>query len=187
MPELKIRNYLQLKSSNNIQSKYAGDAFEDVKTGVEQLATKLGASPSTVAQSPASIGALMVAALNGIADCSITDHSSLFRAIEYFVEYSTDPAFPPQSTHIVALKSSRNVRIPVFLGATNVYFRAYSQYADGEASTPVNFGGLIPTGVATGGAGPALGAGQLAGTATATGQGRGNDLSRTNNGVPPSL
>lgn len=186
MGQLLLKNRRQLQSSNNLQLKWAGDDLADTETAVNALAQKLGISASaSPSSSPANIGMLTVVAQNGIADVSITDNSSLYRAIEYFVEYSTDPAFPPQSTHIVPLKSSRNVRIPVFLGATNVYFRAYSQYADGQASAPVNFG--PPTGVATGGAGPALGAGQLAGTATQTGQGRGVDLSRTNNGVPPSL
>lgn len=185
MAEFEIKNLAQIESSNNLQIKYIGAALRSVKTSMEQVLLKIGVSASTTAQAPPNIAALTVSAANGVADCSITDNNSLLRAIEYFVEYSTDPAFAPSTTHQVSLGAARNTRIPVFLGATLVYFRAYSQYMDGPTSSPVNFG--APTGVATGGAGPTLGAGQLAGTATATGQGRGDDVSRINNELQANL
>jgi len=182
-----IKNIVQIQGSNNLQIKYIGDALADLQHQLNQQQQKLGLSASATPPAPPAIAAVTVVASNGVADLAITDNNSIFRPIEYFAEYSTDPSFPVAKTHIVPMGGARNIRIPVFLGATPVYFRAYSQYSDGPASQAVNFGGATPTGVATGGAGPALGVGQLAGTATATGQGRGDDLVRDDSGVPAVL
>lgn len=185
MAKFQIKNVAQLRASNNLQLRWVGAALDSVATGLDQIMAKMGVSSDQSSVAPPSINSLSVAAANGVADCIITDNNSLYRAIRYFVEYSTDPAFGVESTHIVSLGASRNVRIPVFMGATLVYFRAYSQYQDSAASAPVNFG--APDGVATGGAGPSLGTGQLAGTATATGQGSGNDVARVNAGIEAVL
>lgn len=187
MAEFNIKNLTQIEASNNLQIKFIGQALRSIKQGLEAMQQKLGVSASTTVEAPPNIASVTVSASNGVADVAITDNNSLFRAISYFVEYSTDPAFSTVSTHIIELGSGRNIRIPIFLGATLVYFRAYSKYADGSASNPVNFGGATPTGVATGGTGPALGTGQLAGTATATGQGSGDDVSRTRGGLEATL
>ena len=185
MASIKIKNLPQIQASNNLQIKFIGDAFADLQNQLNLQQQKLGLSASATPAAPPAIAAVTVTAANGVADLAITDNNSIFRPIEYFAEYSTDPSFPVASTHIVQIGSSRNIRIPIFLGATLVYFRAYSQYLDGPAGAPVNFG--APTGVATGGSGPALGTGQLAGTATATGQGRGIELTRFNGRVPATL
>lgn len=134
-------------------------ALQTASVAEQTTATLHGSTPAPPAPS-----SLNVTAAGGIFDMSITDHSTVQRGINYFVEYSDSPSFvkPRQ----IDLGQARNERRS--LGNQTLYFRAYSAYPTSPRSEVVYHGGSAsaPAAVVGGGAvtGPALQDSQGSGT-----------------------
>lgn len=112
---------------------------------------------------PPAINALQVDGGAGVYHAYITDNNqSIYRGIEYTLEYSQDPAF--STFHVEHLGPSRDRRLNLGLPGP-LYFRGYSGYPTSPASPVVYHGGSQPVGVlANGNAVPALRGGQGSGT-----------------------
>lgn len=188
MPSQKIRHLPEIQSHKDPIIRKIGESLIDILRAMQSTSEQTGVAPSNTSATPSPPSAINVIASNGIADVQIFHNDPVFRDINYFVEYSKSPGFPVALTHVVDLGSSRNKRIPIFMGATLIYFRAYCQYSGSQPSAPVVFGS--PTGVNCGGSGPSMQAGQSSGTGNAltdSGVGSGIQLTRTVNGVGPKL
>lgn len=145
--------------------KYLYSAFQSIQRQLTNAGTQTNASlGATQAPPPPQINALNVIASGGVAHVQIIDNNeSLFRGIQYHVQYATDPGFSnPVNCH---LGPSRDIRIPV--GTQPLYYRAFSDYPTSPHSAPVYHGGVSPSAVAaTGADAPAIPAGQGSGTGT---------------------
>jgi len=161
-------------------------------SSIQSIATQSGVAPTAQAVTPDPPSKInVVTDGNGIVDVQIVHNDPVFKAISYYVEYSTSPGFTVGTTHVIDLGSSRNIRIPVFMGGTSMYFRAYCQYAGSQPSQPVNFGTpSTPTPVISGGTGPAMQVGQSSGSGDPqkdSGVGSGLQLARNQGEVQPKL
>ena len=139
------------------------EAFDDVINHIQGVMTQTNASPAGQADPPITPSSLNVTAAHGIFDASITDNNQARRGINYFLEYSTTPAF--NAPHTIDLRQSRNHRVA--LGNQTLYWRAHSSYPTGPRSNPVYHGGqLNPLPVNGGGAftGPVIQNSQGSGT-----------------------
>ena len=177
MPEamLTIPQLAQIKG----RDPYLYESLQQVVGAVNSLGRATGVDPAGSIAAPAPIGALSVAAADGIFDIALTDNSPVRRGIFYFAESDTTPAFI--APHVYFLGSSRNLRVA--LGNQTLYWRAYSQYLGSETSQPVTFGSP-PTAVAGGGTatGPALQASSGSGTASGSEGGSGfGQVARSSN------
>lgn len=111
------------------------EAISDLLIGHNNVALQLSSDPNGNDVVPENIAQLQVQHLgNGLVDIAIVDNSNISRAIEYHVEYSTDPAFTnPRGIHLGAWRTGTHV-----LPNGIYYFRAYSQYpAGGPPSQPI--------------------------------------------------
>jgi len=145
MPNFSVPNLAYI---NQDDSRYA-EAFKAIENALNTIASQTAASaagPQISSPRPAN---LQVSAAGGVYDIAITDDAPIQRGVEYFLEYSTTPAFNQPT--VIHLGTTRNHR--VFLGNQTFYWRAYSQYGPASApSAPVYFGGSQnPTPVAGGG------------------------------------
>jgi hypothetical protein len=159
-------------------------ALTRLMDGINNLAVNMAADPTRTVNPPPKIQALTVKTDgNGNVHAVITDNSPLQKGVNYFVEYSTNPAF--FQAHVEHLGPGRTLR-PMPLPANDDngnpqswYFRAYSQYPGGKPSAAVNFGGTIATAVAVGGSARlTLLSSTGSGTAQATGQQAGYGFGR---------
>jgi hypothetical protein len=143
---------------------YLYESLRQVVSAINSLGQATGVDPAGSIAAPVPVGAISVAASDGIFDIAITDNSPVRRGIFYFVESDTSPDFT--APRVFFLGSSRNLRLS--LGNLTLYWRAYSQYIGSTPSAPVTFG--TPPAPVTGGgaAGPALQ--PSSGSGTATGQ-----------------
>ena len=156
-----IRNLSFLRSIPEFGAKLV-EALQDITTRVSNVATQTNASPEAAQQAPPpQINALKIVAGGGVAHVQIVDNNSIYRGIQYHVQYATDPAFTsPITEH---LGPSRDRRIPV--GKRPLYWRAYSDYPTSSHSDPVYHGGNTPQSIAaTGTDQPPIPAGQGSGT-----------------------
>jgi hypothetical protein len=152
---------------------------------VQQLAdainhVQLGTS---VVDSPDNIGGLSVTQQNGNFDITITDHSSINRSIQYFVEWATNSNFIGART--ISLGSSRTMNIALgSLGGAPTYWRAYSQYPNSKPSSPVYAQGnpIVSGGTVSPAPQPSTGSGTGTSTGQQPGQGYGNNPQRP---LPP--
>ena len=154
-----------------------------VVKAINQTATVLGVDSSSHASPPDPPRAIDVKANNGTVHVTLTDHSQRGRALNYFVEHDTDPAFP--NPHVLHLVASRGAFIPLPAkddngNPQNWYFRGYSMYPGSQKrSDHVVLGGFAtPTPVAVGGSTqftplPSKGAGTASTTGQQGGQGFG--------------
>lgn len=128
---------------------YIYEALQQVQQGVSTIETQAGTNSQGDPPTPSPVQAIQVQGQNGFFHVALVDQSlNLLRPVKYFVEHADNPAFTSSQTE--DLGSVRNKTI--FLGASTRYFRAYSAYANGPASTPIYFGGHgSPTPVAAGG------------------------------------
>jgi hypothetical protein len=154
---------------------YLYESLQQVVGAVNSLGRATGVDPAGSIAAPAPIGALSVAAADGIFDIALTDNSPVRRGIFYFAESDTTPAFT--APHVYFLGSSRNLRVSI--GNQTLYWRAYSQYIGSVPSPPVAFG-APPVAVTGGGlAGPPLQPSSGSGTAGAQQGGSGFGVDQT--------
>lgn len=142
--------------------KYLYDAFRAVEKRIANLASQTNSSLIAPEGSPPpQVNAISVNASGGIAHVQVTDNNQIYRGINYYVDYSTDPGFSAPVTH--HLGPSRDARIPV--GNQPLYYRAYSGYPTSSPSAPVYHGGVSPIPVtAAGSTPPPVPSGQGSGT-----------------------
>lgn len=187
---MNVRNISELLTHGNPIIRKVGEALTDMVKGIQSVGQQVGVLPSNQASAPPAPAKLSVTASGGFADVQITHNDPVLNSVSYHVEYSTTPGFTPATTHGEYLGPYRNKRLAIGMGGTNVYFRAFAQYPGSLASDFVYHGGAKPQAVTTGGSGPAMQAGQSSGTGVAgvdAGVGFGPALTRTQNGVNPSL
>src|ERR1700676_432509 len=163
---------------------YLHTALNNLSDGINSLGKNLAADSTGTLPAPSRVNKLDVKADGaGNVHAVITDNNQVQKAIHYFVEYDTNPAFP--QPHVAHLGTSRTLH-PIALPAKDdngnpqtFYFRAYSQYPGGHPGVRTHFGGNLPTAVNPGGAVqmtllPSTGSG----TAQASGQSGGSGFGK---------
>lgn len=156
------------------QNPRLADALDKIVNEINLTQKATGVAPAGRLPNP-TLASIAVAANDGIFDAQLSDPAVEQPGTSYFLEYSTSPEFPSASTHVSGPHSGRNIS-GLNLGNQTYYFRAYSAFPGGTATSPiVVFGGTTPTGVAGGGTQtpPPLSAGQGSGTSQAPGFGFG--------------
>jgi hypothetical protein len=133
-----------------------GLMFEQTEDAVNQVASSLGVDASGHTSPPDPPTTINVKAAGGIAHVTITDNSQRSRALNYFVEHSTDPSFA--QPHVAHLGASRGtfLNLPALNDGGDAqpwYFRVYSMAPGSSQRSPVQtFGGTAtPTPVSVGG------------------------------------
>jgi hypothetical protein len=169
--------------------------MDQVKNSINQVANVLGIDSTSFQAPPTAPQAINVKAAGGIAHVTITDGSTRGRALNYFVEHDTDPAFPnPHVAHLVASRGTF-LSLPAKNDAGDAqswYFRAYSMYPGStKRSSHIIFGGFAnATPVDVGGTTqltplPSTGAGTASTTGQQGGQGFGSSqFSQAERGIP---
>jgi hypothetical protein len=165
-----------------ISDKYPeiGQAIDDAFSQLEYMATQTNSALHGNTDPPQAPSQLVVTASQGIFEARIHDTNPVNRGINYFLEYSKNPAFNSPIT--IDLGQSRNHR--AHLGNQTLYWRAHSSYPTSARSTPVYHGtATMPIAVVGGGAisGPDLLESSGSGTsygATGTDGGFGNQPKR---------
>lgn len=155
---------------------YLDDALRKIQDGLNNLGQNISADPTGNVTTPPVVQQLTVKTNGtGLVHAVVTDNNPIQKNLHYFVEYDTTPSF--LQPHVVHLGPSRTMN-PIALPALDdngnpqsFYFRSYSQYPGSHPSSPIHFGGDVPTAVNPGGAQkmtliPSTGSG----TAQATGQ-----------------
>lgn len=162
---------------------YLADAIHTLADGINTVAQNTTSALGTKMAPPSPIDGIDVKASGGLLHVTLTDHNTIQKGINYFVEHSTRPDFV--GAHVVHLNASRGGTIAL-PGLTDegddqgVYVRGYSQYQGSHASKPVVFGGAAPTQILPGGTTrmtllPSTGSG----TAITNGQQQGYGLGRS--------
>lgn len=122
---------------------------------IKDIAQQTGTSNDPL-PTPPTIATISVSASNGFFSVSIIDPAGQQQpnlGLHYFIEYSTNPAFPPSITTVFDNGPSRGAYLS--LGNQTLYFRAYSQFRNSKISQKVVYGGSSPIAVSGGGsAGP---------------------------------
>lgn len=145
MRSLIVRSLNYIRQTPAPEGNRIAEAVDDLLTGHNNLAHQLSTDPNGKEVIPPNIAGLQVQHLgNGNIDVAITDNAPISRAIEYHVEYSTDPSMA--SPRGRSLGSWRTGEFSLPNGQW--YFHAYSQYpAGGKPSLPVRAqGSLVVTG-----------------------------------------
>jgi hypothetical protein len=130
-------------------------ALEQTQDSVNALGTATGVDPTNHTTPPNPPSDIQVKANNGLAHVTLSDTSQRSRALHYFIEADTDPAFP--NPHVQHLGVSRGAFITLpskadDASAQNWYFRAYSQYPGSQQRSDHQvFGGSVPMAVDVGG------------------------------------
>lgn len=130
-------------------------ALEQTQDAVNSVATATGVDATNHTTPPDPPSNINVKAAGGVAHVTLSDTSTRSRALNYFIEADTDPAFP--NPHVEHLGASRGAFISLPGKADDAstqpwYFRAYSQYpGSAQRSDHQVFGGSTPTGVDVGG------------------------------------
>ena len=131
-------------------------ALNQIQDGVNQIGSATGVDANSHIQPPQPPQTISVKAANGTVHVTLQDTSQRSRALNYFVECSTDAAF--SNPHVEHLVASRGKFFPLpglndSGDAQPWHFRAYSQYPGSQqrsdhvifggasAPTPVNVGG----------------------------------------------
>jgi hypothetical protein len=157
--------------------------MRQVKNAVNQVANVLGVDSTAFQSPPAPPQAMNVKAANGLVHVTITDGSRRGRALNYFIEHDTNPAFP--NPHVVPLGVTRGAFLNLPAkddngDAQSWYFRSYSMYPGSTKPSPhLVFGGFAnATPIDVGGTTqltplPSTGAGTASTTGQQGGQGFG--------------
>lgn len=186
---LDIKNLSFIRSA----SEWSGDLGVKLAEALESIALQTAngqqqtnANPNGQPNPPPQVQGVNVSGRNGFLHVAITDNSSIYRGVRYYVEHADNPHFV--NPQIVALHDVRNTNIPV--GNQTRYVRVYSAYSSSAPSAPVYHGSPgLPTPVNGGGSdsGPAFLPSQGSGTGAAgVGlQGPGKAAFRPVNGGPP--
>jgi hypothetical protein len=127
-----------------------GQALDDIIEQISSVARQTNSSLSAAeTPPPPTPSQLVVTASQGIFEARIHDTNPVNRGINYFLEYSRNPAFNSPIT--VDLGQARNYR--GHLGNQILYWRAHSSYPTSQRSYPVYHGTSInPIAVVGGGA-----------------------------------
>jgi hypothetical protein len=130
--------------------------FEQIEDAVNQVANLTGVDATQHGEPPNPPAGIDVKAASGLVHVTLTDYSERTRALHYFVEADTNPAFP--SPHGFHLGASRGlfVTLPAKTdgnAAQSWYFRGYAMYPGStQRSDHIVYGGAAsPTGVSVGG------------------------------------
>ena len=132
--------------------------FANMADSINQTANAAGVDSTAMLEPPSPPQAINVKANNGTVHVSLTDNSQRSRALNYFVEASTTPAFLPEQTHIEHMGAARSK----FFSLPNMndtgdaqpwYFRSYSMYSGSSkrSAHQVLGGTATPTPVTVGG------------------------------------
>lgn len=130
-------------------------ALEQTQDAVNAVGTATGVDPTNHTTPPDPPSSIQVKANNGVAHVTLSDTSQRSRALHYFVEADTTPAF--SNPHVQHLGVSRGAFIPLpskddNASAQHWYFRSYSQYPGSQQRSDHQvFGGSVPTPVDVGG------------------------------------
>lgn len=131
-------------------------ALQQLQDGVNQVGTATGTDPNSHTAQPDPPTNINVKAANGLVHVTLNDMSQRSRALHYFVEADTNPAFP--QPHVFHLGASRGLftTLPAMDDNSNPqswYFRTYSmQLGSEQRSAHQVFGGTAtPTPVSVGG------------------------------------
>jgi hypothetical protein len=165
-----------------------GEVLRKIQDGINNTGMHIAVDPAGTIPPPPPVQQLNVKTNGtGMVHAVITDNNAIQKNLHYFVEYSTDPAFPqPHVAHLGASRSMEPITLPANDDNGNpqkFYFRAYSQYPGGLPGPVVHFGGDTPTAVNPGGTQnmtllPSTGSGTAQATGQQGGQGFGKILDR---------
>ena len=141
------------------------NAFRNMQRQLSNSSLQTNANlKASQASPPPQVNAVSVTAGGGVAHVQITDNNeSLYRGVNYHVQYATEPGFNAPITHHMG--PSRDIRIPV--GTQPLYYRVFSDYPTSAHSDPVYHGGAAPIAIAaTGSSQPSIPSGMGSGTGT---------------------
>jgi len=184
---LSIDNEITRLRSLPVFGKHIIRALSRIETAINNMGAQMGVDATEKMSPPPPVQGLNIKTSGGFVHATITDNNAIQKNIQYFLEYSTDPAFG--TAYHVDMGASRT-HPPFMLPAMNDsaqpqtwYFRAYSQYHGSVAGKKVNYGGTAPTAVSVGGSlqmtlQPSTGAGTASPFGTQAGQGLGTDVFR---------
>lgn len=131
------------------------EALSDIIQRHDNLSQQVNGNSTGQPGPPPAIDKLTVTGQNGHFHVQIQHNAPIYRGIQYYAEFSTNPGFT--SPHVIHMGDSREHT--QFLGNGSYYWRAYAAYASSPAGAPAYHGGSInPLPVSGGGAigGPAL-------------------------------
>jgi hypothetical protein len=169
---------------------HLGLLIEQTIEGINGMANHLGIDPNGKVAPPAPLQNFQISAGDGQVHAVLTDNSPIKKNAQYFVEYSTEPAFlQPYVEHLGASRQ-RIITLPALKGdgvtAHTFYFRAYSQYygSDAQSEQAVWGGKFTPAAVTVGGTSkldllPSTGSGTAFADGSQGGQGLGTVLQRS--------
>ena len=130
-----------------------GSLIQKIITAVNTLADNTASSAVGRITPPPPINALNVKVSGEYAHVTITHTGNIQQGISYFVEAANNSDFI--GAHPIHFGTSRT-RDPIHLAplddagvAQTWYLRGYAQYPGSDPSTPVPFGGTVPTPVTT--------------------------------------
>lgn len=162
---------------------YLADSIQTLEDGINTVAQNTASALGTKMAEPPPLDNVDVKSSGGLLHVTLTDHNTIQKGINYFVEHSTRSDFV--GAHVVHLNASRGATIALPGLDDNgedqpVFVRGYSQYQGSNAGKKVAFGGSAPTPVLPGGTTrmtllPSTGSG----TALTNGQQQGYGLGRT--------
>ena len=146
--------------------------MDRVQDHINQIGSLTGVDSGGHTTPPDPPSAINVKAANGVAHVTLNDSSQRSRALNYFVEADTDPAFSnPKHIEHMGASRSKFITLPGLTDGNSTqpwYFRAYSMaLGSQQASAHQYFGGSAnPTPVTVGGSAQLT---PLAGTGSGTG------------------
>lgn len=131
-------------------------ALEQTQDAINQNGTATGVDPTQHTSQPDAPTSINVKAANGLVHVTLNDTSQRSRALHYFVEADTNPAFPQPHVFHIGVSRGLFTTLPAMDDNSNPqswYFRSYSMYPGSEQRSPHQvFGGTFnPTPVSVGG------------------------------------
>ena len=137
-------------------SPHLSEALRILQDGINNLGNHVSVDPAGTSPAPPIPQSLTVKANGtGLVHAVISDSNPINKNLHYFIEVDTSPSFP--QPHVIHLGPSRTMS-PIYLPAKddsgnpqNFFFRTYSQYQGSHPSSPIYFGGTVPTAVNPGG------------------------------------
>lgn len=171
-------------------------ALQKLQDGVNQVGTATGTDPNSHVAQPDAPTGINVSAGSDHVHVTLEDTAQRARAMNYFVEWATDPSFPQGQTHTEHLGATRERVLPLPAkdgsnATINYYFRGYKHTLGAEqASDSIVHGGkYTPTAVTLSGSSkldllPATGAGTAPTNGGQPGQGFGTPQFST---LPPDV
>ena len=161
---------------------YLARALRKLEETVNQIGENTNSDPTGTLPAPPPLSGVNVANDgSNLVHVTLTDNNQLIKNTRYWAEVSTSPSFEGSATYPEDLGGSRHRILSLPQGT--YYVRAFHQYPGGTPSTPVNYGGSVPSAVTiTSGSTlsllPSTGSGTAAPDGSQPGQGLGVFLSR---------